>query len=174
MSCIDCMRYIDSIMFIVFATDPATHLNNGTGSQVTTVNNTVFITYPMGELYIESPVASIYNRTFSSLSINVKIIKLENKYMYEVGSRLLIPVLVSVKVNVNVSVRIVNQKPRTRNQFPTDILVLCYNLTSCFPHKQLAIQYLGLYFDIMGIIEIDPCLHSNCTHNVYQSMQKHS
>ena len=55
-----------------------------TGRQVTTVNNTVFITYPMEELYIVSPVASLYNRTFSSWSINVKIIKLENKY--EAGS----------------------------------------------------------------------------------------
>ena len=41
--CVECMRYIDSIIFIVIATDPATRLNNGTGSQVTTVNNTVFI-----------------------------------------------------------------------------------------------------------------------------------
>ena len=54
------------------------------GRQVTTVNNTLFITYPMEELYIVSPVASLYNITFSSWSINVKIIKLENKY--EVGS----------------------------------------------------------------------------------------
>ena len=53
-----------------------------TGREVTTVNNTVFITYPMGQLYIVSPVASLYNRRFSST--NVKIIKLENKY--EVGS----------------------------------------------------------------------------------------
>ena len=77
MFCIDCMRYIVSIMFIVFATDPAIY---PTGRQVTTVNNTVFITYPMGELYIVSPVASLYNRPFSSWSIIVKIIKLENKY----------------------------------------------------------------------------------------------
>ena len=110
--------------------------------QVTTVNNTVFITYPMGELFIVGPVASLYNRTFSSWSINVNIIKLENKY--EVGSLFLIPDLVSVSVNV--SIRIVNQKPRTRNQFRTDTPVLCYNLTSCFPHKQLDIQYLALFF----------------------------
>ena len=55
-----------------------------TGMQVTTMNNTVFITYPMERLYIVSPVASSYNITFSSWSFNVKIIKLENKY--EVGS----------------------------------------------------------------------------------------
>ena len=36
------------------------------GRQVTTVNNTVFINYPMGELYIVSPVASLYSRTFLS------------------------------------------------------------------------------------------------------------
>ena len=46
MFCVDCMRYIDSIVFIVIFTDLAISLNNGTGSQVTTVNNTVFITYP--------------------------------------------------------------------------------------------------------------------------------
>ena len=78
--CIEYMRYIDSIMFIVIATDLTTRLNNGlnngTGSQVMTVNNTVFITYPMLRTVLESPVTSMFNRTFSSLIMNAKIIKI--------------------------------------------------------------------------------------------------
>ena len=58
-----CMRYIDiGIMFIVIAIYLSTCINNGTGSQVTTLKDTVFITYPMLESrskYVQKNVFAI-------------------------------------------------------------------------------------------------------------------
>ena len=66
----------------------------------------------------------------------------------QVRLRFLVPVLAIVG-QVKVCVGIVNQKPKIRSKFYTDLL--CPYVTSCFSHKQLGIQCSVLYIDNMTI-----------------------